>query len=274
MRFAFSGTNVKVFGSPMTFQDGNFSISYAIDDGSKTSRSFNTDNPSALDLPTFTLLDTGPIPLGDHTLTLTLTASFNQPLVIDYILYTPSFDTLADMPNLPVPSVTTSSPPPSTDTTQTNTSQTPTNTPQSNTTPPSTTPIGPIVGGSIGGVFLFLISCMFVFWCIGKRRRLRNPRYSYAEEPPQIDIYTGYPIDPYTLKPTWAPSPPVTATKRSPTSPITPTSAAVTTPDTPAPADNLSPVELVRRVDDLSRQFERLQSAVIPPAYESQPASP
>lgn len=40
------------------------------------------------------------LPAGDHTLIVNLTACVNQTLAFDYVTYTPSFATLASMPNL------------------------------------------------------------------------------------------------------------------------------------------------------------------------------
>jgi hypothetical protein len=73
------------------------------------------------------------IPAGNHTLVVNITACVNQTFIFDYLTYTPSFSSLATMPNL---------------TTQTSSSS-------STTSSPSThLPIGGIVGGVLGGLAL------------------------------------------------------------------------------------------------------------------------
>lgn len=282
MRFAFSGTNVVVFGGQLGSQVGNYTISYSVDEDGKTMRTFSTNGTGDVYDSNFKLLDTGSLPSGDHTLTLTLTACFNQALIVDYITYTPNFATLAKMPNVTKPS----------DSSQTTAPPMPTNATPGPTLSPSTTPIGAIVGGSVGGLSLFIITCVFLFWWIRRRRKLRSPRYSYAEQP----LHRHH-INPYTLKPAFVPSPPATVTTGtvSASSPVSATrpegpahevgpadelarvndlllpspAVSATRPEARAQDDDVSPRELARRVNELSCQFERLQSAVIPPAYES-----
>lgn len=87
------------------------------------------------------------IPAGNHTLVVNITACVNQTFIFDYLTYTPSFSSLATMPNLT--------------TTQTSSSSSSTIHGSSSTIAGSSIPLpyGVIIGGLLGGlVLLFAIA--------------------------------------------------------------------------------------------------------------------
>lgn len=82
---------------------------------------------------------------GNHTVTIQVAECNGQTLIIDYVLYTPSFSTLATMPNLSGWSF-----------------------PRPPTKPNRT---GAIVGGVIGGLALVIFGCLLLVWA---RRRAKT----------------------------------------------------------------------------------------------------
>ena len=103
------------------------------------------------------LLETGPLEAGNHTLTVTLTGCVEQTLFIDYILYSPSFDTLSAMPNLTEPTT----PLPSSPSFETQHS-----------------PVAAIAGGVVASVAIITVLVILIIWY-----RRRHP-YSSADEEP------------------------------------------------------------------------------------------
>jgi hypothetical protein len=84
---------------------------------------------------------------GDHILVINITQCVNQTFILDYITYTPSFSTLASMPNLTLLPTTNGS--------------------QAET---KKVPIGAIVGGVLGGILFFLL----IGFLLGYLRRRRS----------------------------------------------------------------------------------------------------
>ena len=92
-----------------------------------------------------------PLTAGNHTLVINITQCVNQTFILDYITYTPSFSTLASMPNLTLLPITTAIP-----ASQSNIER-------------KKTPIGEIVGGILGGSLFFLL----IGFLLGYLRRNR-----------------------------------------------------------------------------------------------------
>ena len=85
---------------------------------------------------------------GNHTLVISITQCVNQTFILDYITYTPSFSTLASMPNLtllPIPA------------SQSNIGK-------------KKIPIGAIIGGILGGILVFGL----IGFLLGYLRRNRS----------------------------------------------------------------------------------------------------
>ena len=47
----------------------------------------------------YILFSLNPLAAGDHTLVINITQCVNQTFMLDYITYTPSFETLASIPS-------------------------------------------------------------------------------------------------------------------------------------------------------------------------------
>lgn len=137
-------------------------------DGFSTSKTYNVTPTTPefqngiLQRENFLFFSNDSLTAGDHTLTMEVTRAVNQSFALDYILYSPSFATLAAKPNLTAPLISSSSAPTS--------SVTPTSTlvPVSNGSSNKTKPIGAIAGGAIGGIFLVLLIALAFLW---RRRR-------------------------------------------------------------------------------------------------------
>ena len=92
------------------------------------------------------------IPAGDHTLVVNITACVNQTFIFDYLTYTPSFSSLATMPNL---------------TTQTSSA--------SSSSSSKPVPIGGIVGGVLSGLaLLFAIAAAILLLRRNRSRKQKN----------------------------------------------------------------------------------------------------
>ncbi|KAJ7580121.1 hypothetical protein C8J56DRAFT_275794 [Mycena floridula] len=97
--FTYSGSNMTIFGVFLRDQPGSFDLTTTIDDGHSSTQTFTGDpNSEPHWQPHFPLFTTGDLHVGQHTVTVELSKCVNQTLVVDYILYTPSFSSLAEMP--------------------------------------------------------------------------------------------------------------------------------------------------------------------------------
>ena len=178
LKFDYAGTNLTVWGTFLWEKVGGMTLSYNIDGGPNFTQTLTSDGTNPItEEPNFKLADTGPLSPGNHTLALTLSSCISQTLVIDYILYTPSFNNLASMPNL----------------TAASSDQTPTST-VSQTSAPSAASAGSaasqsshrsnagaIAGGTIGGIAFVALLGAFLFFYF--RRRSENKA---AEEEPEF----------------------------------------------------------------------------------------
>lgn len=152
----------------MAGSQGSLSLTYTVDGGSRFQRTL-TFPGGARDWIHLRLIETGAIAPGNHTVKVVLDRSIGQSLMIDYMLYTPTFATLATMPDLsalvspppsPTPSVTSLPLP-----TESRQSE------PSSSSSSSGTPAGAIAGGVVGGlVAAALLVLLFFLW----RRRRRE----------------------------------------------------------------------------------------------------
>ncbi|KAG6819362.1 hypothetical protein H0H93_012545 [Arthromyces matolae] len=110
---------------------------------------------------------------GDHNLTMEVTGSTNQTsVVLDYILYTPSFATLASKPNL---TTTVSS------TSIFSGSSTPSSSSNSDTS--KSVPIGPIVGSVAGGAMVLALLLLFLL-----RKRTSSQKLRKSKKPLELKL--------------------------------------------------------------------------------------
>ncbi len=155
------GTNLSIYGNFLWEQVGGMTLSYNINGGTNFSQTFTSDGSNPIkEEPNFKLVDTGPLSPGNYTLTLTLTDCVGQTLLVDYILYTPSFSNLASMPNLTALSNTTQSQTSTVGQTSTASTGGATNSPQ----PSSKSNAGAIAGGTVGGIVFLVILGALAFW--------------------------------------------------------------------------------------------------------------
>ena len=111
-----------------------------------------------------------PLTAGDHTLQMQIMQCVNQTFRLDYIIYTPSFDTLATKPNI------TNLPSQSMSTSTSASSSTSTASPTPDNFSPNTsksTAVGAIVGGVLGGIAFLLFILFLLLW-----KRIFNRRVS------------------------------------------------------------------------------------------------
>ncbi|KAJ7572272.1 hypothetical protein C8J56DRAFT_756121, partial [Mycena floridula] len=101
--FSYTGSSLSLYGVFDWDQKGNYELTSIIDDELPLSSTFdarNDPNPLAMrQQPNFVLFSRD-LEAGNHTATFTLSKCSNQTLIIDYIIYKPSFSSLSTMPNL------------------------------------------------------------------------------------------------------------------------------------------------------------------------------
>lgn len=171
------GTNVSVYGLFHWATVGTIVLSYTIDDGQTSEVLFSSnDEQNYTDQPNFLLVSSGELAAGNHKLTVNLSACHDQTLIIDYILYEPSFSSLATQPNLTV--ITPSIPSSSTTTLSATTSPTTTSSSSVYASPSSNLSVaaksqntGAIAGGVVGGIAALSVLLILFFW------RRRTPKH-------------------------------------------------------------------------------------------------
>ncbi|KAJ7579717.1 hypothetical protein C8J56DRAFT_795901, partial [Mycena floridula] len=163
--FSYAGTNMTLYGVFRGDKVGSLDIAISVDEQPSIHQSYNASSAEfSVPQPNFALFSTGDFDAGTHTVTVNLTRCENQLLVLDYILYTPSFSTLATMPNL------TNSITPSTTLNDTNKK-----------------PIAAIVGGTVGGVVLLSLFGLLFAW------RWKHRRAAPTVDPFPVNAYTFHP---------------------------------------------------------------------------------
>jgi hypothetical protein len=109
------GTSVSVYGIFSWAQIGSLTATYTLD-GTSIPRhirslharpnSWKNDGEAS----NYILFSSDTLAAGDHILVINITQCVNQTFILDYITYTPSFSTLASMPNLTLLPTTTFKP--------------------------------------------------------------------------------------------------------------------------------------------------------------------
>ena len=189
------GTSAALYGLFSFDIFGTISATYTMD-GFPISKTYavNASSPEftsgVKQLENYLLYSNDSLSSGDHTLRLQITNCVSQTFALDYIIYTPSFATLASKPSLPISSQSSSGSPNTSPTVlQTSSlsslqSSNPSSTlvtskpgTQSNASTSSSPPKAAIIGGVLGGViFLALLLLFWLLWRrTSKRRTLLQP---------------------------------------------------------------------------------------------------
>ncbi|PPQ92273.1 hypothetical protein CVT25_008581 [Psilocybe cyanescens] len=178
----FFGTSYSVYGIFSWENLGVLSATYTLD-GSSTTQSYpvTTSSPQfiqgdkeAVNLQYFSQDN---LSAGEHTLVINITESQNVLYALDYITYSPSFSTLATMPNLSNKTATSTggSSVLSSSATSSSGSTTPTGLqnpqPQART---KSTHVGPIAGGVVGAILVLALLAIVLIWI--RRRRVSSDK--------------------------------------------------------------------------------------------------
>ena len=96
------GTSVFVYGIFSWAQIGSLSATYTLDCTSiPQTYLVTTRSPQYMqEESNYILFSSDTLAAGNHILVINITQCINQTFILDYITYTPSFSTLASMPNL------------------------------------------------------------------------------------------------------------------------------------------------------------------------------
>ncbi|KAK7454484.1 hypothetical protein VKT23_011239 [Stygiomarasmius scandens] len=169
--FQFAGTTILVAGIDPTSEnclDCQLAMNFTIDSNS-TIRHFQfTGGVSFPTTPHFTYFSAESLEPGNHTLTATITSIKGDiGAYIDYLTYTPSFETLLDKPVF---------------------SQLPSNTEQSNIESARGNHVGIIAGAVVGGLITLVLLGLGGFFLYQKRRIKSFP-----------SALSGYVVEPFTL---------------------------------------------------------------------------
>ncbi|KAK7444838.1 hypothetical protein VKT23_015156 [Stygiomarasmius scandens] len=166
--FQFAGTSVSLYGVFLGTATGSVDVEFNLDGQVSTTRIFVSPGaPPAFDeSPNYLHFGAKELTAGNHTLSANITdASGSQKFILDYILYTPSFSSLASKPNFDLPELPSSS-----------ARSGPIETGPANSQTNSSAPTGAIVGGVVGG-FIVILLAIILFW-YQRRRYLLESRSS------------------------------------------------------------------------------------------------
>lgn len=157
MNYICLGTSIAIYGIFTWSNLGLITLSFTID-GQSLSETFrvNSDTPQFLSelgqQQNFLFKSFDFLSPSNHTLVVNLTDCANQTFAFDYVTFTPSFSTLATMPNLTQGLSDTST----------------------STSIKKSFPLGPLVGAIAGFLILFLLGgLVFIF----RRRKKSKARY-------------------------------------------------------------------------------------------------
>ncbi|KAF9474034.1 hypothetical protein BDN70DRAFT_936980 [Pholiota conissans] len=185
MFFQFFGTSIALYGIFNWANIGSISATYTLD-GNVTSQSYiiTVDSPPYVDntgeASNFLFFEKDDLSTDIHALVLTVTDIQNQTFILDYGVYSPSFSSLATMPNLTttanILNTTTVNGPSSTNTSP----QTTVVTNQGHPTTKSTQ-LSIMVGGTVGGVSVLILTSLLLLH-LRRQRRSKAMRYSLMEE--------------------------------------------------------------------------------------------
>jgi len=170
------GTSVFVYGIFSWSQIGNIAATYTLDGVSTTETYFvTTSSPQFMkkfqEESNYILFSSDRLAARDHTLVINITQCVNQTFIFDYITYTPSFSTLASMPNLTNLPTTTAFKSSSSSATSSGSPFSVTNGPPVNHSniEKKKIPISAIIGGVLGGI-LFLVLIGFLLGYLRRNR--------------------------------------------------------------------------------------------------------
>jgi hypothetical protein len=168
MTYSNIGTGVTVAGIFSFDVLGTLSVNYTLD-GFSFSQDYDvtTTSPGYADgvkqSENFVLFRNTTLAAGNHVLEIQITNCVNQVFRLDYILYNPSFSTLATKPSLP--SIQSS-------TTSLSTSPTVDPSASSNASTSKSSPVAAIVGGVVGGIAGLVLLILLLLY----RKRLLSRR--------------------------------------------------------------------------------------------------
>ena len=170
------GTSVSVYGIFSWAQVGSITATYTLD-GTSTPQTYSvtTRSPQFVandgEAANFIFFSSDTLAAGDHILVINITQCVNQTFILDYITYTPSFSTLASMPDLTLLPTTTGS-------SSTILSGSPSSLTNGSQVETKKVPVGAIVGGVLGGILFFVL--------IGFLLRYLRRRRSSDIVPPEL----------------------------------------------------------------------------------------
>jgi hypothetical protein len=106
MRDLSTGTSVSIYGIFSWFNTGMISATFTLDDQTIPQTYYVTPDDTVLiqgDAQNFLFMSYDNLLPQDHTLIINVTRCIDQTFILDYITYTPSFSSLAEMDNLSTP---------------------------------------------------------------------------------------------------------------------------------------------------------------------------
>ena len=171
------GTSATVYGVFKHEVPSSLSVNYTMD-GVASTQVYPTTASTGYSDGNYVMYSSDSLAAGNHTLEMQITQCVNQTFELDYIIYMPSFDTLATKPNinnLPSQSTLASS------TLASSSTSFPSSSSTTDGLSPSTsksTPVGAIAGGVLGGVTLILLFLFLLFWnrTYSRRRMPSQPK--------------------------------------------------------------------------------------------------
>ncbi|KAJ7680028.1 hypothetical protein B0H17DRAFT_1232461 [Mycena rosella] len=165
LTFQFAGTSIGVRDLFHWSVTGSVAASFSLDGGASSQTFTSSDQAAFNDQPNFEFFNAMGLVPGNHTLIVNIT---NVALIIDYLLYQPTFDNIASKPNFSAAPATTSS--------AVATGNSGGSGPQTTSVYASPhTNVKVIAGGVVGGlVLLVLLGVGLLLWTRSRRRKAAN----------------------------------------------------------------------------------------------------
>ncbi|THV06258.1 hypothetical protein K435DRAFT_789667 [Dendrothele bispora CBS 962.96] len=196
MTFPFAGTGIRVYGVFNWTVPGNTTATFTLDSNESSFKTFSSAfdrPPNVQSVSNFLFFESTDLHEGNHNLTIDVTEIVGeQSLIIDYLTYQPSFDSIKDKPDFSSGII-----PDSTSSATGSPTSSPTAGRNGGVPARSPLPLAAIIGSVVGGVVLIVTLVAVFCWSRIRSRRSRKKARQYIEPPSRsrefLPSFNGWP---------------------------------------------------------------------------------